>query len=75
MSKKGKEFIDYYQLLGVSQNATLEEIKKKYRKLALEKHPDRNRDDPNAGKYNAHPQYTLYTPTISLHKANNIYNT
>ncbi|KAL1481959.1 hypothetical protein MTO96_015204 [Rhipicephalus appendiculatus] len=34
---------DYYKLLGVSKNATEEDIKKAYRRLALRYHPDKNR--------------------------------
>ena len=41
---------DYYEILGISRNATQEEVKKAYRKRALQFHPDRNQSDPEAEK-------------------------
>lgn len=35
---------DYYEILGLSKDSSVEDIKKTYRKLALQYHPDRNKE-------------------------------
>ncbi|HWB91368.1 MAG TPA: J domain-containing protein [Puia sp.] len=44
------DFIDYYKVLGVNKNATADEIRAAYRKLARKHHPDLNPDDKDANK-------------------------
>src|SRR5579859_3648883 len=45
------EYQDYYKILGVERNADEKEIKKAYRKLARQFHPDMNPNDKNAEKH------------------------
>src|SRR5262249_60690921 len=51
-SRKGRDMTastaDYYGILGLRSDATLTDVKKAYRKLARQHHPDRNNADPGA---------------------------
>jgi DnaJ-domain-containing protein 1 len=41
---------DYYEVLGVAKDASKDDIKKSYYKLAKKYHPDTNKGDPNAAR-------------------------
>ncbi|TMW65342.1 hypothetical protein Poli38472_007984 [Pythium oligandrum] len=42
---------DYFEVLGLARTATEADVKKAYRKLAIQWHPDKNRSDPKAEEY------------------------
>lgn len=48
MPRRIKKFKDYYSILEISPDSSLDEIKKSFRKMALELHPDHNPNDPDS---------------------------
>ena len=48
MSIEALQSFDPFAILDVSNDATMKDIKKQYRRLSLEKHPDKNPDNPLA---------------------------
>jgi len=64
---------DYYEILAVDRNADINEIKKAYRKLAMQYHPDRNPD--NKGAEDNFKECTEAYEVLSDDKKRQIYNT
>ena len=59
---------DYYKLLGVPKDANEQQIKKKFKKLAIKFHPDKNKDDPEAAKQKFQKIATAYETLMDADK-------
>ena len=61
---------DYYEILGVPKTASVDQIKKAYRELALRYHPDRNKDKGAEEKFKeineAYYFCHIYSPIFSF---------
>lgn len=60
-STSTEEFVNYYEILNIKEDATDEEIKKAYRKLSKEYHPDINKDKSEEEQKEAEDMFRLIT--------------
>lgn len=60
-STSTEEFVNYYEILNIKEDATDEEIKKAYRKLSKEYHPDTNKDKSEEEQKEAEDMFRLIT--------------
>jgi len=60
-STSTEEFVNYYEILNIKEYAIDEEIKKAYRKLSKEYHPDTNKDKSEEEQKEAEDMFRLIT--------------
>ena len=68
-SEKWKAYDKYCAILGVSRNATIEEIEKAYQKLARQYHPDANPDNPQAAEAKLEKINEIYDVLKKIHES------
>ena len=66
---------NYYEILGISSNATIEEIKKQFRKLAHQYHPDKNKSTDAASRFiEITEAYEVLRDTVSREEYDELYS-